>query len=173
MFDVEARYSLPPWIDTINEIPDRQRADVGPFIPYGVSALEYFYIPEGESLDSWSKRYSISAEKNRPEPLDIDQLFIAQYYEERCVDPGFISDPSTETEETRVFVVICSKFKSKEGSGEVGFFYLSKVRSTLIKHIYRIRVPATKVGGPPNLPRKEFDEAINKVLKLAVRSTSK
>ncbi|WP_299862745.1 hypothetical protein [uncultured Roseobacter sp.] len=117
-----------------------------------------------------SKLYSVSEERNRTEPLDIDHLFITQYYKERCVDPGFISAPEEDEERDRTFVVICSQLNSIDDAGEVAIFRLRKYGTSLVKHYYRVRVPAAPVGSPPNLPKDEFEGALARLLSLGIKA---
>jgi hypothetical protein len=165
LFDTVLTFAPPPWtsgpdwIDQVETFENRGQTanDTRIFIQE--------FIPVGESFDSWSRLYAVSAETPLSGTLDGYRVGQVGIYTDACVDAQSLVSRTTPADRT-LFTVFCPRYKANPDQGEVAFFSMMMQGETLVKTYYHIRVPAftaadlagTGQGLP--LPESELVKAI-------------
>lgn len=151
-FDYVSHIGAPPWTTL-----ETMRADVEVFrnkIPNQTGG-EYFiveFIPKGETYESWSQLFALSAETKVD--VSVEDLGEGQLstYANACTSMDFkiyVLEP-----EMAVFMVMCGSYKNRPDTGEIALFRIEKHGDTMIKNYYHMRAPAYD---PKNLATLKVD----------------
>lgn len=172
-YSVEYSYRMPPW-STSSDLEETSETFMNEGeIAGGSRFFIWEAIPKGESFDSWTRLYATTAQYPVVDDIDLHVEILAQRYEESCVD-SYVAKPNSKPEQTRLFVIYCSEYKDLENIGEISFFMMKILDSTVVNNYYHIRLPAFSLDDLDQLPLSEdvMARGIDLVGDLRLRPTS-
>lgn len=139
-FSVISQFNLPPWTTAQNFGESAEIFRDQGEIAKGHDLFIWEAIPKGESFDSWSKLYAITAEYAMTGELEQyvnGQINRSADTCENISHQFFDATPSS----AMLFIVICDSYKDQPETGEISILNMQILNKTLVKNYIHIRGP--------------------------------
>jgi hypothetical protein len=141
LFDTVLSYAPPPWISSPADIGNVEVFRDEGSTQNGTRAFIMEFIPKGESFESWSRLYAITAETPLREPLQTYRNGQIARYADAC-DGMQWQRLDAVPDDAELFVVFCPRYRADPTHGEAAVFNMQMLGRTLVKTYHHIRTAA-------------------------------
>ncbi|MBD0865680.1 MAG: hypothetical protein GDA36_08810 [Rhodobacteraceae bacterium] len=159
-FSVVSAFSLPPWesAKSFGKASEfhRQQGKT----PSGINAFIWEAIPKGQTFDNWTQLYAVFAQypiRGRIQRHVQEQI---GHYKMACIDVA-VQETQNTPMNTAQFVVFCSSYTNAPDMGEVAFFNLQLIDTTLVKNYFHQKVPSFSIENGRTNPKISAQELIS------------
>lgn len=159
LYDQVASFLPPPWVKETNaQYGFEGQVEVSRQQGVSENNTDRFlleFIPKGESFESWSELYAITAEKPLSGSAEGYMNGQVNVYANAC-DPVAYQNV-VEQRDWRMTVIFCGKYTATPKTGEIAVFSQIKTGQMLVKHYYHKRGSAFDVNDMTSFPLPSED----------------